>query len=250
MHHAYYNTIFPRVAGDKNVGWIAKDIEGRVVKADAAGQFAQMVGLAQAELLGSTTSKLPWSNAAQDVDATDTRVRAGEVREAVAIYWHPLENQWRRVVSAKWLVEATSLDIDGDGLVYCMAMDISGLQHHKKNIVVLTEDIKVDWAKECVLIDENVLSRSHGVCLSYYLDRITQLEIAEKTGVTVKTVEKRIAHLKNVLMPLDRSCDNLYMLCRKYGIRAALEEKRDWFDRQAVIWPITNVQWRSITNDK
>lgn len=244
MHRSYYNKIFATVAGDDNVGWIAKDLGGRVVKADNSGRFARMVGLTQTELLGSTTASLPWSNLDQEVSSTDALVRQGEVREAVGIYWHPLDNRWCKVVSAKWLVDETLLDVEGKELIYCMVMDISGLRYRQDNAVDLSKHMRVDWEKECVVIGKRSLSRCHGVCLSYYLDHITQPEIAKKTDVTLKTVEKRVAHLKDVLLPLDRSCENLYVLCRKYGIRSALEEKRDWFDRLAVIWPITNGQWQ------
>ena len=85
---------------------MVKDAMGRIVKADRSGCFARLAGLSQTELLGSTTADFPWGGStAQKVKAADSLVRLGEVREAVGIYWHPLDNNWRRVVSAKWLVE-------------------------------------------------------------------------------------------------------------------------------------------------
>ena len=244
MHRSYYSQVFAAVAGDSNVGWIAKDGGGRVVEADNSGRFARMVGLTQTELLGSTTANLPWSNLEQEVASTDALVWQGEVREAVGIYWHPLDNRWCKVVSAKWLVAEASQDIDEKGLVYCMVMDVSRLRYRQNNFPELLKHMRVDWEKESVVIGKHSLSRAQCICLSYYLDHITQSEIAKRTGVTLKTVEKRVAHLKNVLLPLDTSCENLYVLCREYGIRSMLEEKRDWFDRLAVIWPITDGQWQ------
>jgi hypothetical protein len=244
LHRSYYNKVFASIAGVDNVGWIAKDIGGCIVKADGSGRFARMVGLTQRELIGSVTANLPWSNLAQEVEVVDDLVRQGEVRESVAVYWHPLDNQWRRVVSAKWLLGETTPDAKGSELIYCMMMDVSGLRYRRGDIADLSKYIRVDWERSCAFIGKHRLSRAHGVCLSYYLDHITQPEIAKVTDVTLKTVERRIAHLKEALLPLDKSCENLYVLCRKYGIRSMLEEKRDWFDRLAVIWPITNGQWQ------
>ena len=245
MAHSFYNRIFAHIAGHENVGWFVKDTSGRIVKADASGRFARIAALDEAQLLGATTADLPWSSATEQVNEADARVLAGEVKEAVGVYWHPPDKQWRRIVCAKWLVRGGLNGDNGDNLIYCMIMDITGVMYRPYDTEILREHIEVDWERECVIVGKNTLSRAHIVCLSYYLDQITQPQIAELTAVAVKTVEKRIAHLKNTLLPLDRSCENLYMLCRKYGIRSALEEKRDWFDQQAVIWPITHGQWAS-----
>ena len=241
--HSLYNRVFAHIAGHENVGWFVKDESGQIVKADASGRFARIAALDEAQLLGATTADLPWSNAVAQVDETDGLVLAGEVKEAVGVYWHPLDKQWCRVVCAKWLVREGSEDNNGDKLIYCMVMDITGVTYRPYDSEIFFAHVEVDWDKECVIVGKNILTRAHTVCLSYYLDQITQAQIADHTAVTVKTVEKRIAHLKNTLLPLDRSCENLYMFCRKYGIRSALEAKRDWFDQQAVIWPITHGQW-------
>ncbi len=245
--YSLYNKVFAHVAGHENVGWFAKDAAGQIVKVDASGRFARMAGLTETEILGATTANLPWSNTAQAVEVTDALARDGEVKESVGIYWHPVDKQWRRLVCAKWLVDGSSLNIEGDGLIYCMLMDITGINYGPYSTPVLLNLIEFDWEKEAIIIGGSTISRAHTICLSYYLDHISQSQIAIETAVTLKTVEKRIAHLKHVLLPLDTSCDNLYIFCRKYGIRAALEEKRDWFDRQAVIRPVIHGQWAAST---
>ena len=61
---------------------------------------------------------------------------------------------------------------------------------------------------------------------------------------SVKTVEKRIAHIKSTLLKFDPDCTSLYDVCRKYGVRQILELKRDWFDKKSVAAQITNMQWQ------
>jgi len=243
VHWEHYKKVFENVVGHENVGWMAKDLSGHIVNADDSGRFARMVGLSQSELIGSTTADLPWSNLEENVRLADSLVRLGEVREMTAIYWHPLADEWRRVVGAKWLEEESSEDTDSTTLIYCMIMNVSEFLGLGKKVVELYAGLAVDWKKEQIILNSDIISRADLVCLSYYLEHTGQAEIAKTMNVSLKTVERRLARLKHILLPMDKSCSNLYELCRKHGIRSALEEKRDWFDRLAVIRSISNGQW-------
>jgi PAS domain S-box-containing protein len=243
VHQEYYKKIFENVVGHENVGWMAKDLSGHIVNADDSGRFARMVGLSQSELIGSTTADLPWSNLEENVRLADSLVRLGEVREMTVIYWHSLADEWRRVVGAKWLEKDASEDTDSTALLYCMVMDVSEFLGLGKKVFELDAGLVVDWEKEQITLKDDIISRADLVCLSYYLEHTGQAEIAKKMHVSLKTIERRLARVRQILLPMDKSCPNLYELCRKYGIRSALEEKRDWFDRLAVIRSISNGQW-------
>ena len=136
-----------------------------------------------------------------------------------------------------------SEDTDSTALLYCMVMDVSEFLGLGKKVFELDAGLVVDWEKEQITLKDDIISRADLVCLSYYLEHTGQAEIAKKMHVSLKTIERRLARVRQILLPMDKSCPNLYELCRKYGIRSALEEKRDWFDRLAVIRRISNGQW-------
>ena len=247
MDWPHYNVALISLAGKENVGWIVKDDDGRILKSDEDGHFARMVGLTADKLIGSTTAALPWADLKAKVLLVDKLVTFGESRETTGLYWHPERSEWRRVVSARWLLNALSVDWDAQAKNYicCMIADVTQLADSNSQIMGgLEQHVEVDWQKERVVVGAGSVGRADLICVSYYLQNTTQAEIAQLMALSVKTIENRIARLKRILVPLDVSCGNLYVLCRKYKIRDMLEEKRDWFDRVSIIRPIQNWQWK------
>ena len=85
------------------------------------------------------------------------------------------------------------------------------------------------------------INRLDLVCLSYMLDGLSRVEISRKLHVTAKAIDKRIAKLRNQMLTMPN--DSMQEVCRKWGVRAALEIKRDWFDTTPIASRIYNLQW-------
>lgn len=241
----YYMEVFSRTVGEENIGIIIRSYDGDVLSVNS--RFLTLAGVPEGAS-SWTISDMPWRNLKPLSDAADILARSGDVKEAVNLYFHPIKQDWVHAVSVKFSHQPTAISAHssepiGEPVIYILMMDVTnstGQLEYKKWL----NSIRVDYEKERIFFTNNSnLSRSDLICLSYYLEDMSQTAIAEKMNQSVKTVEGRIANIKSTLLALDPQCENLYSLCRKHGLREMLEVKRDWFDKQAVAATITNMQW-------
>lgn len=123
-------------------------------------------------------------------------------------------------------------------------MDVSHISHLQTNGRAWGEAVRVDYEKIEFFPDDSSLSRNDLICLSDYLDNMSQGAIAKTMNQSIKTVEKRISTLKTTLLKFDPDCETLHSFCRTHGLRQMFEMKRDWFDKRPVAFQITNMQWQ------
>ena len=199
---------------------------------------------------------MPWKHFKEVSDAADVLAKGGDVREAVSLYFHPVKQEWVLAVTVKFSYQSSTtselpLQWDGQPVIYILMMDVSDLSHPQTTYRLWGDTVRVDYEKNKVSFKNNTsLSRNDLVCLSYYLENMSQSRIAAIMNQSIKTVEKRISTLRNTLLPFDPDCDNLHHLCRKHGLRQMFELKRDWFDKRPVSFQITNMQWQSFPAPK
>ena len=234
MHWSHYKSNFAALVGKENVGWIVKDKDGKVCEVDPDNNFCEISAVSPRDIIGATTADFAWSGVAPRVQAADILARHGEVRETIGIYWHPVDNMYRRVLGAKW-------SNDGGQVVFVVADVTRPVMTERMK--VLESVITVDWDKEKVTIAENTITRLDLVCLAYYLAHDTHQQIADKMNRSKKSIEKTIGKMRDILCALDAECPTLRSVCQKYGVDNTLAEKVDWFDREAVIWLTSHSQF-------
>ena len=243
----YYMDVFSRTVGKENTGILIRNYQGEVLSVNS--RFLELAGISGPKS-SMTVDDFPWRNLRLQSDAADILAKSGDVREMVNLYFHPSRQEWVQAVSVKFSHPLSSvpwqpLDWEGQPVIYILMMDVSHLSRDLPAFKLWSKDTSIDFEKERLeFSDGSSLSRSDLICLSYYLESVPQSGIAEMMNQSVKTVEKRIAHIKSTLLKFDPDCTSLYDVCRKYGVRQILELKRDWFDKKSVAAQIMNMQWQ------
>ena len=245
----YYTDVFSRTVGEKNIGILVRSYDGELLSFN--DRLLELAGT-QKSASDVTIDDVPWKGLKQESDAADILAKVGDVREAVSLYFHPVLLDWVQGVSVKFSYQSSAAcgqppKWGGQPVIYILLMDVGHLSGSKFMTYKAWGDaIRVDYEKNRVFFEDNsILSRNDLICLSYYLDNMSQSAIAKTMNQSVKTVEKRIANLKATLLKFDPDCENLHIFCRTHGLRQVFEMKRDWFDQRPVAWQITNMQWQS-----
>ena len=244
----YYTDVFARTVGEDNIGIVVRSYDGDVLLLNE--RLLELAGT-QKSSTDVTLDDMPWKPLKHVSDAADVLAKEGDVRQAVSLYFHPVLNEWVCLVNVKFSYQQSGtsgqpLKWDGQPVIYILMMDVSHLSPPQTTYRAWGDAIRVDYEKNRVFFhDNNSLSRNDLICLSYYLENMSQGVIAKTMHQSIKTVEKRIATLKSTLLAFDPDCDNLHSYCRKHGLRQIFEMKRDWFDRRPVTFQITNMQWQS-----
>ena len=239
--------VFARTVGEENIGILVRSYGGDVLSfndrlLDLAGTHKSSPDV--------TIDDVPWKGLKQESDAADVLAKSGDVREAVSLYFHPVRLEWVQAVSVKFSYQSSAahgrpLKWAGQPVIYILMMDVSHLSRRQSTFRAWSDAVQIDYERNRILLGVNsTLSRNDLICLSYYLENMSQSVIAKIMNQSIKTVEKRISNLKTTLLKFDPSCDSLHSLCRKHGLGHVFEMKRDWFDKNPVAWQITNMQWQ------
>ncbi len=249
----YYTELFSRTVGEDNIGILVRTYEGEVLSVN--DRFLNLAGTTNSATT-ITIEDFPWRNLKRESDAADVLAKSGGIKEAASLYFHPVKLEWVHSVSVKFSHQSSAasgqpLEWEGRPVIYVLMMDVSHLSRMQSTFRAWSALSHMDYEKERVqLAGGGSLSRNDLICLSYYLEDSSQSDIAQIMNQSVKTVEKRIASIKTVLLNFDPECDTLYSVCRKHGIRHILEIKRDWFDKTSSAVQISNMQWQSFIDWK
>ena len=253
----FYRYYFDSLVGAENVGWFSRAQSGELLMGDSNNVFAGVVSIAPDCLAGSTAKDYPWACINDKVVIGDTDALSGAVRETMTLYFNAKQKRWRRLLGVKWAITPKlaakhhpramgAVSVNEDVIFFMCAdvTDLGGKMNDQTGLLVNSLDIDYN-RQRCNWVNVNSVkcsvNRLDLVCLSYMLDGLSRVEISKKLYVTAKAIDKRIAKLRDQVLMMPN--DSMQEVCREWGVRAALEIKRDWFDTTPVVSRIYNLQW-------
>lgn len=210
--------------GEKNVGWFVKDRHSRFM--DASDNFAEMIKLEPGKIRENKSDDLhtPWANNADIIANADKDVLNGLKASGDTILFDTCRKSWRAITVKQISSSRTRME----GVV---------VETTQINRLIKYWNERYDYDNRCINAGSKrdiKLDMVDLYILRNYILGHQQKVTAHQISLSIKTVEKRLYRMKQLLIKEKPGSKTLQEVSGAMGLTRLLMCKKDLFDAQAV----------------